>query len=446
MSLGTTLKIGFDAQSVDRGLKGLSSKMAGFAGGLAKAGVATIGTALAAAGFGAIAFAKAASQSAAETEALASQFETLLGSASAAKDRMEEITQFAATTPFEIKELASTSKMLEVVAGEMLSTGKGLRMVGDAAALANQPIEEVGLHIGRMFQAMTSGTSAGESVNRLQELGLISGQAKRNFQELAEQQKRGKTEILSQEQAYQMLSDAMSKSKGSMEKLAATTQGKLSNLRDNLDQLKVSFGTGFNDGLKVALDAVNVFLPKFQEKMKLAGQFVGKAISEAVSGDYSKFILIGEIIAEGIKLGMKTGLSKIGNSIRNADEELGIEFFDRTGLGEGLSKLVTGDADNWYATKSILAKNRAAKRGSIMEEQFNSSDMPMLLDELNTQINSIKVENQQKDKNQLAQSIAKLMYEEFSPGGPKMQVSLTKAVSILMNIEKKLNPNAPAKM
>jgi hypothetical protein len=442
MALGTTLKIGFDARSVETGLKGLSSKMASFSGGLAKVGVATVGASLAAAGVGAVAFAKAASQSASETEALASQFETLLGSSTAAKDRMEEITKFAATTPFEIKELAATSKMLEVVAGEMLSTGKGLTMVGDAAALANQPIEEVGLHIGRMFQAMTSGTSAGESINRLQELGLISGQAKRNFQELAEQQKKGKADILSQEQAYQMLSEAMAKSAGSMEKLSATTQGKLSNLRDNVDQLKVSFGTGFNEGLKVALDAVNGFLPKLQEKFKIAGQFIGTAIAEAVDGNYDKFVLIGEIIGEAIKHGvMKTLRAQGAGMARGLGEGLG-QFFNPLSNTQKAIDIGSGGAskkarDDWF-NQSINA---------MQEGDYQSSGLKQKLDELNAQTTKIKAANQQNQTNQersdLGKSIAKAMSIEGING--KTQVSLTKAIGILMNIEKKLNPSAPAK-
>jgi hypothetical protein len=283
-----------------------------------------------------------------------------------------------------------------------------------------------------MFQAMTIGTSAGESINRLQELGLISGQAKRNFQELAEQQKKGKADILSQEQAYQMLSEAMAKSAGSMEKLSATTQGKLSNLRDNVDQLKVSFGTGFNEGLKVALDAVNGFLPKLQEKFKIAGQFIGAAISEAVRGDYDKFILIGKIVGEAIKVGLMSVLEK-------AKEEA-------ISTLSGIRKIQTGrDDQGRFTIKS--QRFSTPSMSNIVNKNIEQSNLPQLSTEFDKSLEKIKLEASQKETNQeqsdLGKSIAKAMSIEGING--KTQVSLTKAIGILMNIEKKLNPSAPAK-
>ncbi len=85
-------------------------------------------------------------------------------------------------------------------------------------------------------------------------------------------------------------------------------------MRITIFGLKVAFGTGFNEGLKDALDASNNFLPQFENNMKIAGQYIGTAISEAVAGDASKFILLGEIIGEGIKVGLMTVLSKASNT------------------------------------------------------------------------------------------------------------------------------------
>lgn len=442
MAIGTTLKIGFDATSVKRGLDGLGSSVAGFTGNIAKMGIASLAAGLTAAGVGAIAFAKSASQSASETEALTSQFETLLGSVTAAKDRMQEITKFAAKTPFEIKELASTSKMLEVVAGKMLSTGDGLRLVGDAAALAGEPIQEVGLHIGRVFQAMTSGTSAGESVSRLQELGLISGQTKIRFQELAEQQKKGKADVLSQSAAFNMLSEAMSKTSGAMDKLSQTTQGKLSNLRDNIDQLKVSFGTGFNEGLKDALDATNNFLPKLNEKMKIAGSYVGTAISEAVEGDISKFELIGRIVSEGILSGIKSRFeSGIIDMITS-------QVIETTGFLEKYTIPGAGKKKIASIRESIVGN---LDTGKEIGTEANKRGLNVALQQLEFQKNKIQAGIESKERisqqSELVKQIKSQMFEEFAPGsGIKQQVTMTKALGILMSIDKKLTTPSPAKM
>jgi len=319
MAISTTFTLKFVGAAVERGLARVQSSFKSLGGVAMKVGksllspfaalTALLGTGALAAGL--MSFVKGSSAAASSVESLTTQFTTLLGSASAAKDRMEEITKFAASTPFEIAELAATSKLLEVMGGKLISTGDGLRLVGDAAAMAGQPIEEVGLHVGRLFSAITSGTSAGESVNRLQELGLITGATKIKFEELAAAQKKGTAATLTGEKALKLLQGVMSKAQGGMAALSNTTEGKLSNMKDNLTQLKVAFGTGFNDGLKVALDAANTKLPELLAKFAEFGTMIGKTISDAVNGDSQRLIVVGSLIGDLIKEGFKISLRGI---------------------------------------------------------------------------------------------------------------------------------------
>jgi hypothetical protein len=299
-----TVDIRGNATHLEKTLK-LAKGRIGELGNVAQAGVASLAALGAAGAAGIAAFVVSSSKAASNIESLTMQFETLLGGADAAGKRMEEIVKFAASTPFEIPELAATSKLLQTMGGNLLATGEGLRMVGDAAAISGQPLEEIGLHIGRVFNAITSGTSAGESVARLQELGLITGTVKREFEELAAAQKKGAVATLTSEQALAKLKGILSQTDGAMARLAATTEGKLSNLQDNIGQLQVAFGTGFNDGLRDALDATNNFLPQLQGKFAEAGSVVGSAISQAVQGNTEQLATIGalagEIFFEGFK-------------------------------------------------------------------------------------------------------------------------------------------------
>jgi len=189
-------------------------------------------------------------------------------------------------------------------------------MVGDAAALAGQPLEEVGLHVGRLFNAITSGTSAGESVNRLQELGLITGKVKIGFEELGKAQKSGKTATLSSANALKLLQNVLASSEGSMAKLAETTEGKMSMVKDAVFKVQSAFGTGFNDGLKVALDAMSGGIPKLEKLATEMGNTIGLGISEAVNGDTDRLVgvgvLIGELISGGIKIGLSDAWQSIG--------------------------------------------------------------------------------------------------------------------------------------
>jgi len=311
--MALTVKIRADASHFKKTIAGVEVQASGLSGVMGKLATSNLafGAALSVAAAGAVAlgaglaFIKDASGKAANIESLTMQFETLLGSAEKAKARMEEIKKFAASTPFEVANLSETSKLLQTLGGDLLATGAGLRMVGDAAAIAGQPIQEVGLHFGRLFNAITSGTSAGESIGRLQELGLMTGKVKLQFEALAAAQKKGEKPILTQTQAMTLLQGVFAKTAGAMERLSSTTEGKLSNMKDAVDNLKVSFGTGFNKGLKSALDASNAFLPQLEAKFAVAGSFIGQAIQDSLSGDKEKFaamgVLVGTAFWEGFK-------------------------------------------------------------------------------------------------------------------------------------------------
>jgi len=274
-------------------------------GSVASASAASIAAFGAAGAAGIAAFVVSSSKAAMNIEIMTMQFATLLGGADAAGKRMKEIIDFAASTPFEIPELVATSKLLQTLGGDVLATGEGLRMVGDAAAISGQPLEEVGRHIGRVFNAITTGNSAGESVARLQELGLIGGDVKREFEELAAAQKKGAVANLTSAQAMAKLKTIFKQTEGAMIALSTTTSGKLSNMKDNVGKLQVAFGTGFNKGFRDALDAANNFLPQLEGKFSEAGRIVGDAISEAVQGNTERLAAIGafaaEIFFEGFK-------------------------------------------------------------------------------------------------------------------------------------------------
>ena len=361
---GLKVKIGADASEFERAMgkvRGQISSFQSMVGGLAAGAAAVYGITRAVQGIGG-ALANASTE-AAGIESLTMQFETLLGSADAAKARMDEIAKFAASTPFEIKELAATSKLLQNLGGDVLATGEGLRLVGDAAAISGQPLMEVGLHVGRLFNAISSGTSAGESVNRLQELGLISGVAKKQFEGLAEAQKKGEQKALSSAQSLNVLQQVLGKTAGAMEKLATTTEGKLSNLSDNFSQLKVAFGTGMNDGLKAAIDVANAELPKLTEIFRLSGQSLGLAISEAVQGDTERLakvgVLAGTVIGEGIKIGLKAAVVETGQGIWSGLETINplrkMGMFRDTGK---VSEYIQGGKSNVYESDLADAINQ----------------------------------------------------------------------------------------
>ena len=371
--MALTVKIRADASHFKKTIAGIEVQASGLTGVMGKLATsqAAFGAALAAAAAGAVAlgaglaFIKDASTKAAGIESLTMQFETLLGSAAKAKDRMEEIKRFAASTPFEVANLSETSKLLQTLGGDLLATGAGLRMVGDAAAIAGQPIQEVGLNFGRLFNAITSGTSAGESIGRLQELGLMTGKVKIQFEDLAAAQKKGEKPILTQTQAMTLLQGVFSKTAGAMERLSTTTEGKVSNMKDAVDNLKVAFGTGFNDGLKSALDATNAFLPQFEAKFQQLGDFFGQAIKDSMDGNFALFEKLGVFIGESLLAGLMTVIEQFGPRIAERFSETGIGSFGPIGgATKVVGKLMSG-SDGPTPIAETLSNNSGRAKAAL---------------------------------------------------------------------------------
>ena len=92
---------------------------------------------------------------------------------------------------------------------------------------------------------------------------------------------------------------------GALDKGATTTQGKIAKLGDAIMGLKVSFGTGFNEGLKSALDATNTFLPSLESKFAAAGNVLGQALKQAAEGNLETFAQIGILIGEALARGFQ---------------------------------------------------------------------------------------------------------------------------------------------
>jgi hypothetical protein len=154
-------------------------------------------------------------------------FKTLLGSMDAAVERIKTLTRFAATTPFELREVVNANRVLQTLTGGALAGEDGLRLVGDAAAAAGRDFQEVAMWVGRLYGGLQSGTPVGEATMRLLEMGLISGDTKRDLDKLAESGKGVGS-------AMEVVSQTFAKTSGAMREQAATFNGLASTFRDGV--------------------------------------------------------------------------------------------------------------------------------------------------------------------------------------------------------------------
>lgn len=173
-------------------------------------------------------------------------FETLLGSADAAKTRMGELADFAANTPFELPEVAQASKVLQTLTGGALATGQGLTMVGDVAAATGQPFGEIATQVGRLYDGLQSGRPVGEAMNRMQELGAMSGETRSKLEDLQKSGAKG-------DDVWNIAAAALGRFSGEMAARSNTWSGLMSTLSDEIGGVMREFGMPLLDALTPVL-------------------------------------------------------------------------------------------------------------------------------------------------------------------------------------------------
>lgn len=173
-------------------------------------------------------------QTVAKLEFLEKQFLPLVKGAALAKERIKELFVFAATTPFQLPGIVEASRVLQVLTRGSLSTGNALTMIGDAAAIAGQPLEAVAMWVGRLYDSLRSGAPIGEAVSRLQEMGLISGQARRELEGLT-------TSGAEFSVTWALVERELRKAEGGMKQLSETMGG----LQTTLADVRAAFAGAF---------------------------------------------------------------------------------------------------------------------------------------------------------------------------------------------------------
>ncbi|MGH8017746.1 MAG: hypothetical protein ACREIA_05550 [Opitutaceae bacterium] len=204
-----------------------------------------------------------------ETQGVA--FETLLGSKEAAQERMKDLVNVAATTPFELGEIVAASKVLQAFTGDALSAGEGFRLVGDtAAALDPKKLEEFTRWIGRLYLSLTTGEPIGEPIQNLVQLGALGAGQISQLRALGGQ-------ALSTAGAMEVLTDVFGRNAGAMAAQAETWEGMKSTLGDTISQMSGDFAKpifeSFKDALRDILELLGAIPPEI-DKM------ISKVISE----------------------------------------------------------------------------------------------------------------------------------------------------------------------
>jgi len=179
-----------------------------------------------------------------EFQQLEVAFTTMLGSKADADALMRDVTNFAATTPFELKEVAGATKQLLAFGISADKIEGTLRSLGDVSAGIGAPLGEIAYLFGTI---KTQGVALTQDVRQFaqrgipiyEELAKILGVSNEEVGNFISAGKVGFPEV---EQVFKNLTAEGSKFGGLMAEQAKTLTGQISNFQDAWQQMLNSIG------------------------------------------------------------------------------------------------------------------------------------------------------------------------------------------------------------
>lgn len=193
-------------------------------------------------------FISGAGAAAAQVEKLKTQFQILTGDQKIAADLFEQLTEFSASTPFQLNNIAEASAQLLSFGFAADSVKDRIQRIGDVAAGSNSDLKEVALVYS---QVSASGKLTGERLLQLQERAIPIGPAIAKTMGIAETSVRdmvskGKVSVEIFEEAFNSLSDSGGMFAGAITKQSKTVNGAISTMNDNFDIMEASLGKAFS--------------------------------------------------------------------------------------------------------------------------------------------------------------------------------------------------------
>ena len=294
-----------------------------------KGATKTIGSLTAAAGAAVVALGKIGLDYNMEMESYTTNFETMLGSAAKAEAKVESLKQMAASTPFEMTDLADATQQLLAMGVASEDTNKYLQQLGDIS-LGNT--EKFNSLIGAFGKMNSSGKVTLEYINIMAEQGfnplnLIAEKTGETMAEVYARVSDGAVTFDEVKNAMAAATSAGGQFYQGMEKASQTTAGRIATLKDNATALvgevfePISEGLS-NELLPAAISAVDELSTAFKENgvngmVAAAGDIVGETIA-SFALSLPEFANTAVGIVDSLMQGLKNNLGTIADGASTA--------------------------------------------------------------------------------------------------------------------------------
>lgn len=300
-----------DKSDLDRGFRSAEQDAQGFVsrvGGVLSTGLKAAFATAAVGGAAAMGGIMKGIASNAQFEDFQTRFESIYGTiegiqdpVASAKAHIQDLSTFAATTPFELPQVTKASQLLLTFGGVALDTEENLTRVGNAAAASGQSIDEVAFWYGRAYNAIQAGQPFGEAAMRLQEMGILGGDARLQIEAL---QQSG----ASSGEVWSAFADGLNAPNDAMEKLGKTWNGLMSTMGDTIDMsLRNATAPLFNI-LKPALESALGWLSSGETQAKISAfgtwmaDTFGTIADTVIPAFTSAWATISDVVSVGIEV------------------------------------------------------------------------------------------------------------------------------------------------
>ena len=271
---------------------------------------------------------------AASAEQTAVSFEVMLGSASQAKEMIDEIYELGKKSPFQAADFQSVGKVLlqfGIAAADIVPT---LSMLGDVAAGDSEKLQRLGLAFGQMSaMGRLTGQDLLQMVNSgFNPLQVIIKKTGESMPELRKRMEQGGVSAKEVADAFKIATSEGGRFFGMTDKISKTTGGKFSTVKDEFMMLAKTMGDTLLPTVNVVLDVVSNLVHFFSQFPKTlivtAAAVVGlaaaikvvnaalaiyaarAAVAQAFTGPKGWLMLAGGLIAAGGAMLVLNGATK----------------------------------------------------------------------------------------------------------------------------------------
>jgi len=206
-------------------------------------------------------------------------FTTMLGSAEKAQKFVEEMKNFARTTPLETSDIAQASQTLLAFGIDANKVLPNLRMIGDVALGDKEKFKSLSLAFA---QVQSTGKLMGQDLLQMVNQGfnplqIMSEQTGKSMAVLKDEMSKGAISADQVTEAFKIATSEGNRFFGGMDSQSKSFKGKMSTIKDDLKLiLEENIGGPLLEGFMKILPTIEEFikkLPELIEKIKNVGKF-----------------------------------------------------------------------------------------------------------------------------------------------------------------------------